>query len=111
MNPARQAAIGAGLPVRIPALTVNRMCGSGAQVIASASPEILAGYASCTIAGGMENMDQAPYLVPGGRTMAPAYFSPHYFIATARSRALFHLGQLPGPVNGVACCLRALGRT
>ena len=67
MNPARQAAIGAGLPVRVPALTVNRVCGSGAQAIASAALEILAGYTSCAIAGGMENMDQAPYLVPGGR--------------------------------------------
>jgi acetyl-CoA C-acetyltransferase len=67
MNPARQAAIGAGLPVRVPALTVNRVCGSGAQAIATASLEILAGYASCAIAGGTENMDQAPYLVPGER--------------------------------------------
>src|SRR4029453_9076749 len=40
---------------------------SGAQAIASAATEILAGQASCVIAGGMENMDQAPYLVPGGR--------------------------------------------
>ena len=67
MNPARQAAIGAGLPVRVPAMTVNRVCGSGAQAIASAALEIRAGYASCAIAGGMENMDQAPYLLPGGR--------------------------------------------
>lgn len=67
MNPARQAAVGAGLPVRVPAMTVNRVCGSGAQAIASAALEILAGYASCAIAGGMENMDQAPYLLPGGR--------------------------------------------
>jgi acetyl-CoA C-acetyltransferase len=67
MNPARQAAIGSGLPVDVPALTVNRVCGSGAQAIASAALEILAGYGSCAIAGGMENMDQAPYLVPGGR--------------------------------------------
>jgi acetyl-CoA C-acetyltransferase len=67
MNPARQAAIGGGLPVRVPALTVNRVCGSGAQAIASAALEILAGYTSCAIAGGMENMDQAPYLVAGGR--------------------------------------------
>jgi acetyl-CoA C-acetyltransferase len=67
MNPARQAAIGGGLPVRVPALTVNRVCGSGAQAMASAALEILAGYGSCAIAGGMENMDQAPYLVPGGR--------------------------------------------
>jgi acetyl-CoA C-acetyltransferase len=50
MNPARQAAIGAGLPVRVPAMTVNRVCGSGAQAIASAALEILAGYASCAIA-------------------------------------------------------------
>jgi acetyl-CoA C-acetyltransferase len=43
------------------------VCGSGAQAIASAALEILVGYGSCAIAGGMENMDQAPYLVPGGR--------------------------------------------
>lgn len=67
MNPARQAAIGGGLPVRVPAMTVNRVCGSGAQAIASAALEILSGYTSCAIAGGMENMDQAPYLMAGGR--------------------------------------------
>jgi acetyl-CoA C-acetyltransferase len=67
MNPARQAAIGAGLPVHVPAMTVNRVCVSGAQAIASAALEILAGYASCAIAGGMENMDKAPYLMAGGR--------------------------------------------
>ncbi len=67
MNPARQAAMGAGLPVNIPAMTVNRVCGSGAQAIASASLEILAGNAKCVLAGGMENMDMAPYLLPGGR--------------------------------------------
>jgi len=67
MNPARQAAIGGGLPVQVPALTVNRVCGSGAQAIATAALEVLAGTASCAVAGGMENMDQAPYLVAGGR--------------------------------------------
>jgi acetyl-CoA C-acetyltransferase len=67
MNPARQAAIGGGLPVQVPALTVNRVCGSGAQAIATAALEIASGYASCAVAGGMENMDQAPYLVAGGR--------------------------------------------
>lgn len=67
MNPARQAAIGAGLPVQVPALTVNRVCGSGAQAIASAAMEIMTGQASAAIAGGMENMDQAPYLLPGAR--------------------------------------------
>jgi len=67
MNPARQASIGGGLPVHVPAMTVNRVCGSGAQAIASAAMEIAAGCAAVAIAGGMENMDQAPYLVPGGR--------------------------------------------
>ncbi|HEX6296935.1 MAG TPA: acetyl-CoA C-acyltransferase [Burkholderiales bacterium] len=67
MNSARQAAIGAGLPVGVPAMTVNRVCGSGAQAIASAALEILAGNVHCAIAGGMENMDQAPYLVANGR--------------------------------------------
>lgn len=67
MNPARQAAIGGGLPVQVPALTVNRVCGSGAQAIATAALEIAAGYAGAAVAGGMENMDQAPYLVPGAR--------------------------------------------
>jgi len=67
MNPARQATIGGGLPVSVPALTVNRVCGSGAQAIATAALEIAAGYSRLAIAGGMENMDQAPYLVPGAR--------------------------------------------
>ncbi|MFU5616533.1 thiolase family protein [Pseudomonas aeruginosa] len=67
MNPARQAAIGGGLPVQVPAVTVNRVCGSGAQAIASAALEVAAGYAKAAIAGGMENMDQAPYLSLGAR--------------------------------------------
>ena len=67
MNPARQAAGHAGLPVTIPALTVNRVCGSGAQAIVSAAQEILLGNINVGVAGGMENMDQAPYLVARGR--------------------------------------------
>ncbi|MBQ1767297.1 MAG: acetyl-CoA C-acetyltransferase [Aquincola sp.] len=67
MNPARQATLGAGLPVQVPALTLNRVCGSGAQAIASAAMEVLAGQSRAAIAGGMENMDQAPYLAPGAR--------------------------------------------
>ncbi|WP_174502041.1 acetyl-CoA C-acetyltransferase [Acidiphilium sp. C61] len=62
MNPARQAAIGAGVPVEVPAMTVNRVCGSGAQAIVSAAQEIMLGFVDCAIAGGMENMDLAPYL-------------------------------------------------
>src|SRR6266704_2497464 len=67
MNPARQAAVNAGVPVAVPALTVNRVCGSGAQAIASAAQEIWLSNVDTAIAGGMENMDQAPYLVAGGR--------------------------------------------
>jgi len=67
MNPARQAGIAAGLPVEVPALTVNRVCGSGAQGVASAALEIWSGMVDCAIAGGMENMDRAPYLLPQGR--------------------------------------------
>lgn len=67
MNPARQAGIGAGLPVQVPALSVNRVCGSGAQAVSSAALEIWSGMANCVVAGGMENMDRAPYLLPQGR--------------------------------------------
>ena len=67
MNPARQAAIGAGLPVSLPAMTVNRVCGSGAQAIATAADEVRLGYADVAVAGGMENMDRAPYLLASGR--------------------------------------------
>ncbi len=67
MNPARQAGMAGGLPVEVPALTVNRVCGSGAQGIVSAALEIAAGMIDCAIAGGMENMDRAPYLLPQGR--------------------------------------------
>jgi acetyl-CoA C-acetyltransferase len=67
MNPARQAAMEGGLAVSVPALTVNRVCGSGAQAVVSATREILLGESDFVIAGGMENMDRAPYLMAGGR--------------------------------------------
>jgi acetyl-CoA C-acetyltransferase len=67
MNPARQTAIKAEIPVEIPAMTVNRVCGSGAQAIASAAQEVMLGFADSAVAGGMENMDQSPYLMSGGR--------------------------------------------
>jgi acetyl-CoA C-acetyltransferase len=75
MNPARQASIGGGMPVSVPAMTVNRVCGSGAQAIVSATQQIAAGEIDVAIAGGMENMDRAPYLMDGGRwgyRMGPA---------------------------------------
>ncbi|GGF85883.1 acetyl-CoA acetyltransferase [Azorhizobium oxalatiphilum] len=75
MNPARQASIGGGLPVEVPAMTVNRVCGSGAQAVLTAAQEIASGAAEIAVAGGMENMDRAPYLLDGGRwgyRMGPA---------------------------------------
>jgi acetyl-CoA C-acetyltransferase len=75
MNPARQASIGGGVPVSIPAMTVNRVCGSGAQAIVTAAQQIVTGEVDVAIAGGMENMDRAPYLMDGGRwgyRMGPA---------------------------------------
>jgi acetyl-CoA C-acetyltransferase len=75
MNPARQASIGGGMPVSVPAMTVNRVCGSGAQAIVTAAQQIAAGEIDAVIAGGMENMDRAPYLMEGGRwgyRMGPA---------------------------------------
>lgn len=67
MNPARQAAIAGGLPVSAAASTVNRVCGSGAEALVSAAKDILLGHAELTVAGGMENMDRAPYLLSKAR--------------------------------------------
>jgi acetyl-CoA C-acetyltransferase len=66
-NPARQAAIGAGLPVEVPATTLNMLCGSGLKAVTLAAQIIRAGDADIIVAGGMENMTRAPYLVPSGR--------------------------------------------
>ena len=60
-NPARQAAIFAGVPVSVSAFTVNKVCGSGLKSVALAAQAIKAGDARCVVAGGMENMSQAPY--------------------------------------------------
>src|SRR3954451_1500363 len=66
-NPARQAAIAAGIPEEVPATTINMLCGSGLKSVALASQIIKAGDAEIVVAGGMENMSAAPYLVPSGR--------------------------------------------
>ena len=65
--PARQAALLAGLPSTTSATTINRVCGSGLKAIMLAAAEIKAGDAEIVVAGGMESMNQAPYLVPGAR--------------------------------------------
>jgi acetyl-CoA acyltransferase 2 len=64
---ARHVALKAGVPIDRPALTVNRLCGSGIQSIVSGAQMILLGEASCVAAGGIENMSQAPHLIEGGR--------------------------------------------
>ena len=67
MNPGRQVALKAGLPNSVPAMTLNRVCGSGLQAIISAAHEIVMGGAQVILAGGIENMDQAPFLLPKAR--------------------------------------------
>ncbi|MDW0115630.1 acetyl-CoA C-acetyltransferase [Sporosarcina thermotolerans] len=66
-NPARQAAIKAGLPETVPALTINKVCGSGLKAVHLARQAIIAGDADIVVAGGMENMSQAPFLLQNAR--------------------------------------------
>ncbi len=63
-NPARQAALGGGLPASVAALTINKVCGSGLKAVMLARQAILAGDASLVVAGGMESMSNGPYLIP-----------------------------------------------
>jgi len=65
--PARQAALGAGVPASTPATTVNKMCGSAMRAVMMASDQILAGSARIMVAGGLESMTNAPYLLPKAR--------------------------------------------
>lgn len=67
MNTARQAAIRGGIPREIPAYTVNHVCGSGLKTVALAAEKIALGKADAIIAGGMENMSAAPYVLPDAR--------------------------------------------
>ena len=67
-NPARQAALKAGLPVDVPALTINKVCGSGLKSVNMAVQAIVAGDADIVVAGGMESMTNAPYLLDKARS-------------------------------------------
>ncbi|HZR97493.1 MAG TPA: acetyl-CoA C-acetyltransferase [Chloroflexota bacterium] len=67
MNPARQAALAADLPVTVPAMTINKVCGSGLKAVALAAQAICLGDAEIVVAGGMENMTRAPYLLEKAR--------------------------------------------
>ena len=66
-SPARQAAVKAGIPVEVPALTINNVCGSGLKVVNMAAAMIEAGEADVMVVGGMENMSAAPYAMPQAR--------------------------------------------
>ena len=80
--PARQAAIGAGIPVGTPATTVNKMCGSGLKAIMMAADQIRTGDAGIVVAGGLESMTNAPYLLlkaRGGYRMGHGEILDHMF--------------------------------
>jgi acetyl-CoA C-acetyltransferase len=66
--PARQAALGAGLPTSVPSTTVNKMCGSAMRAVMLGADQILAGSAQVVVAGGIESMTNAPYLLPKARS-------------------------------------------
>jgi acetyl-CoA C-acetyltransferase len=67
-NPARQAGLGGGLDVRVAAMTINMVCGSGLKAVALAGQSVVLGEAEIVVAGGMESMSNCPYLLPGART-------------------------------------------
>ncbi|HEY8540008.1 MAG TPA: acetyl-CoA C-acyltransferase, partial [Steroidobacteraceae bacterium] len=80
--PARQAALGAGIPQHVPATTINKMCGSGLKAIMLAADQIRAGSAQAILAGGIESMTNAPYLLPkarGGYRMGHGEIIDHMF--------------------------------
>ncbi|WP_042298871.1 acetyl-CoA C-acetyltransferase [Paraburkholderia kururiensis] len=66
-NPARQSSIRAGLPTAVPAMTINKVCGSGLKAVMLAANAIIAGEAEIVVAGGQENMSAAPHVLPGSR--------------------------------------------
>jgi acetyl-CoA C-acetyltransferase len=80
--PARQAAVGAGIGLGVPATTVNKMCGSGMKAVMLGADQIRAGSASAILAGGMESMTNAPYMLPkarGGYRMGHGEVLDHMF--------------------------------
>ena len=64
MNPGRQVALKAGLPVSVPGMTINRVCGSGLQAIVSAGQQVALGESELVLADGIDNMNQAPFVMP-----------------------------------------------
>lgn len=66
-NPARQSAVKAGIPVKVPAMTINKLCGSGLKAVVLGAQAIVSGDAEVVVAGGMENMSQSPFLLKNAR--------------------------------------------
>ena len=94
--PARQAAIGAGIPVGVPTTTVNKMCGSGMKAIMMAADQLRTGDVAIAVAGGLESMSNAPYLLPkarGGMRMGHGEVLDHMFYDGLQSP---YDGQLMG---------------
>src|SRR5260370_39915675 len=82
---ARHVALKAGLPIEVPALTVNRLCGSGMQSLVNAAQMIQLGEATTVLAGGMESMSQAPHVVPAARWgLGPGEGKPEDSLLVAR---------------------------
>jgi acetyl-CoA C-acetyltransferase len=80
--PGRQAALAAGVPQKVPATTINKMCGSGLKAVMLAADQIRAGSAQVVLAGGLESMSNAPYLIPkarGGLRMGHSEILDHMF--------------------------------
>ena len=78
--PARQAALGGGVPMSVPATTINKMCGSGLKAVMMAADQVRSGTAEIVVAGGLESMSNAPYLLPKARTgyrMGPGELVDH----------------------------------
>ena len=81
--PARQAALGAGLPISVPCTTVNKMCGSGMKTVMMGMDSLRAGEGRVVVAGGMESMTNAPYLLPnmrGGARLGHSQAKDHMFL-------------------------------
>ena len=74
-NVARQMSVNAGVPVTSPAFTINKVCGSGLKAVQLAAQAVLCGDADIVVAGGAENMSQAPYVLPNQR-WAPVWETP-----------------------------------
>lgn len=94
--PARQAALGADLPVSATCTTINKVCGSGMKAVMQAADAIRAGSAKIVVAGGMESMTKAPYLVDRGLRMGHVQATDHMFFDGLQNP---YDGQLMGPLG------------